>query len=73
MPDSAIDYKDALQSQTCPSAEDSFYWNAMIQRHHYVTVKALQGFCSRLDWQLVLVKESVIFLIAYCFSINLVR
>lgn len=65
MSDSAIDYKDTLSS-----AENRFYLNSVIERNSYC--KGFTGFCSRLDWQLVLVNRSN-FLLAAWFCISFVR
>lgn len=56
MSDSAIDYKDTLSS-----AENRFYLNSVKERTHSYC-KGFTGFSSRLDWQLVLVNRSNIFI-----------
>lgn len=68
MSDSAIDYKDTLSSaeniddkDTLSSVENRFYLNSVKERNHSYC-KGITGFCSRLDWQLVLVNRSNIFI-----------
>lgn len=53
---SAIDYKATLSS-----AENRFYLNSVKEGNHSYC-KGFTGFCNRLDWQLVLVNRSSIFI-----------
>lgn len=56
MSDSAIDYKDTLSS-----AENRFYLNSVKERNHSYC-KGITALCSRLDWQLIVVNCSNIFI-----------
>lgn len=53
MPDAATDFKGALPAPTCPSAENSFYWNTLIQTslcHYLDFTGSVVGWISSLSW-----------------------